>query len=206
MELDVHILVMSYTPHDVVNRCLDSVNNAAVQAGFPVNVHVLDGEYGHLGRSRKRGYSLGDSKYVTHVDDDDWVDSDAFYVLASHLNAGAEAVTTGERLHVRGLSKDTPESRHHLAVFAREYVNNSDYHKFRFYPDQRLLSGTSPTHVPMCVYNHVIHDSGSRRCRAGNKRAADEEFKLINDRQLMTLELATSSQIARMIDEEMDDG
>lgn len=206
MELDVHILVMPYTPRDVVSRCLDSVRVAATQAGFPVNVHVLDGVYGHLGEARKRGYSMGSAEYVTHVDDDDWVDPEAFAVLAGLLTDGVQAVTTGERIHIDGASRDTPDARHHLAVFTREYLSTSDYAEFRFYPDQRLLSGTSPTHIPMCVYNHVIHDSGSRRCRAGNKRAADEEFKLINDRQLMTLELATSSQIARMIDEEMDDG
>lgn len=207
MELDVHILVMPYTPKDVVSRCLDSVNTAASQAGFPVNVHVLDGEYGHLGRSRKRGYSLGDAKYVTHVDDDDWVDSDAFSELAEHLKRGVQAVTTGERIHIDGRSKECPESRHHLAVFSREYLSTSDYDTFRFYPDQRLLSGCAAHHIPKCVYNHVIHsDSGSRRCRRDNLKESNLELARVHDKRLVALELATRSQLAAMIEEELMDG
>lgn len=203
MELDVHILVMDYTPKDVVSRCLDSVNTAASQAGFPVNVHVLDGEYGHLGKSRKRGYSLGNSKYVTHVDDDDWVDSDAFSVLAPLLREGAQAITTGERVHVAGQSRDCPDARHHLAVFSREVLSRSDYSTFKYFPDQRLLSQVTPAHIYRCVYNHVIHSSGSRRCRADNKLEADLELSRIKDKRLTHLETASYSTIASIIDEEL---
>lgn len=206
MELDVHVLKMEYTPHDVVSKCVSSINAAAEHAGYPVHVHVIDGVYGNLGEARRRGYSLGTAPYVTHVDDDDFVDVDAFSVLAPLLREGATAITTGERVHVAGQSRDCPDARHHLAVFSREVLSRSDYSTFKYFPDQRLLSQVTPAHIYRCVYNHVIHSSGSRRCRADNKPEADLELSRIKDKRLAHWETASYHTLASIIDEELRHG
>ena len=97
--LDVHILIMDYTPTAIVERCLSSVRMAASNASFPVHVHALIGEFGDLGSQRQRGYSCGLAPYVTSVDDDDWVDPGAFAVLLECIPAALGKHIT-EQLHV----------------------------------------------------------------------------------------------------------
>lgn len=199
--LDVHVLVMEYTPAAVVAQCRASIAEAVVQARFPVAVHYLPGILGHLGQARVAGYGLGDYPYVTHVDDDDWVEPNAFAVLGEHLAAGVEAITTGENIIANGVATPAPRSQHHLAVFRREALNDISIGSFRFYPDQYALSMVSPIHLPLCVYNHRINqDSGSRKQRRANKAEADRELSVIRRPDLAVLEGATAAEIAALAD------
>ena len=199
--LDVHVLVMDYTPAEVLERCKQSLQAAAEQAGYPVAVHFLPGVVGHLGRARANGYAMGSHPYVTHVDDDDWVESNAFAVLADHLAAGVDAITTGEN-HVRGeVVTPAPDARHHLAVYRRDALQQIGYSAFQFYPDQYALSMFEPVHIPQCVYNHRIYaESGSRKQRRGNPDAARRELAAIKRPDLALVENATPAEIAAATD------
>jgi len=202
--LDVHVLVMAYTPAEIVAQCRASIEASAAQAGYPVAVHFLPGVVGHLGRARANGYAMGSYPYVTHVDDDDWLEPEAFAALADFLANGVEAVTTGENhVHAAG-TVPAPESRHHLAVFRREFVQGLGYASFRFYPDQYLLSMCEPFHVPACLYNHRIDtNSGSRRQRRANAGAARRELAAIRRPDLAVLETASPAELAAAIDREV---
>lgn len=197
MELDVHILKMSYTPEDIWSKCISSVEAAKLNAGFPVNIHVVDGIYGHLGASRKRGYDAGTAPYATHVDDDDWVDDDAFRCLAEHMQQGVRAITTGERLIYADRISENVKSKHHLAVFSRKVLDEVTYEAFKYFPDQYLLSKVAPVHIEQCVYNHRISmESGSRRARRNNSIEADRELAIIRRPDLALVENATAAELA----------
>lgn len=204
--LDVHVLVMDYTPQAAVDRCLNSLVVAVDAAPFPVHVYVLPGIEGHLGKARTAGYALGSSPYVTHVDDDDAVRPEAFSVLAEALEAGFDAITTGE-FHLTDDGKITPapESRHHLAVVKRSIVQRAGLDRFRFFPDQYLLSRVIAHHLPVCVYDHYIHrDSGSRQQRRAHPEEAARERAMINNPTLFTAEAMAPLDISAAIDAWME--
>lgn len=204
--LDVHVLVMDYTPVEWVDRCRASIDVAASHAGFPVASHFIPGILGHLGHARDAGYSAGSHPYVTHVDDDDWIEPEAFACLAEHIRAGVDAITTGENLVHASAVVPAPDSRHHLAVFRREFIDRLGYDRFRFYPDQYLLSMCDPVHIAACVYNHRIDmDSGSRRQRRANESEALRELETIRRPDLAVMENATQAEIAAAIDRYLRD-
>lgn len=201
--LDVHILVMDYTPAAWLAQCLDSVDVAAQRAEFAVNVHVLPGILGHLGQARAAGYARGTGTHVTHVDDDDFVHPEAFYAMRELLEADVEAVTTGEtQLYTdSGKSADLLDSRHHLAVYRRDQLERSDYAEFRYHPDQRLLSQVDPVHLPRCLYTcRVYNGSGSRLQRRTDPAGAAAEMERIRNPALFMAEAHTPDQIARMLE------
>lgn len=203
MELDVHILVMEYTKEDVVSRCLESVKRAAAAAPFTVNIHPVVGVYGHMGASRATGYAKGKGQYVTHVDDDDWIEDNAFSILP--LEAGHESITTGETMVVRGgIRFPDPERRHHLAVFKRSWLEAQPFESYKFFPDQFLLAQTTPHHIPECVYNHVVEGaSGSRKLRSEHPDAQRLEFESIRRPELFMAEALTTKDIDLLIEMEL---
>lgn len=204
--LDVHVLVMSYTPPAIVRQCRESVQVAAQNAGFRVDVHFLPGIYGQLGQARARGYAMGDHPYVTHVDDDDYVHPDAFAKLLPHLQKQVTGVTTGETLVFDdGRSHEEPYSRHHLAVYARKRVEALPYQQFRFLPDQFLMKNIGAIHIPECLYFHRINaESGSRRLRTEYHAEVQKEVALIDRPDLVRIEHLSNAEIAQLYNEILD--
>lgn len=204
--LDIHILTLPGLPEEWIKQRRDSIEAAVAAAGFPVYVHEVEGIDGHLGRSRKKGYSVGSQPYVTHVDHDDWIREDAFAVLKKYLEEGVEAITTGEVL-VRGSSHmESPKDKHHLAVYKREWLHSQPYDRFEFYPDQFLVSRAKSIHVPECVYFHRIEaDSHSRRQRGASPNASKEEMRMIRTPELFQVELMSYKALSEEIDKEMED-
>lgn len=203
--LDVHLLVMKYTPESVKKRAIESCQIAADKAGFPVKVHPVEGIEGHLGKSRKFGYSHGNYPYVTHVDDDDFVEENAFQILHPFLMQGENAVTTGEN-HIYPDGKKVPAygMKHHLAVYKRDLLTQLSYDQFQLFPDQYILSMFKPEHIPECVYNHVINmASGSREERKKNPQLAKEELSLINRPDLAIVENMSPLSLAVSHDKEL---
>lgn len=201
--LDVHVLVMEYTPGEWVEQCRASIVLAAKNAGFPVAVHFLPGIVGHLGRAREAGYARGSHPYVTHVDDDDYLTADAFAVLGENIEAGAECITTGETaLFVEtGRTEPCPNAKHHLAVFRRDLLSSVPLGDFAYYPDQYALSRFTSAHVAECVYVHRISKgSGSRKQRQINAGPAKAELDSIMRPELFTAEGLTYEQIASQYD------
>lgn len=204
--LDVHVLTLPGLPEEWIKQRRDSIDAAVAAAGFPVFVHEVEGIDGHLGKSRRKGYAEGSQPYVTHVDHDDWVRLDAFSVIREQLEQGATAVTTGEVLVRGGTRSLSPNDAHHLAVYKRGWVASLPYDRFRFYPDQFLLSKARAVHIPECVYFHrIAPDSHSRRQRAAAPAEAREEMRAIRDPRLFQVELMTAEQMAVEISKEIGD-
>ena len=219
--LDVHVLVMDYTPPHIVQRCLDSIDAAIANAPFPVTVHRLVGEFGHLGQQRRRGYSLGTAPYVTSVDDDDWIEPNAFAILPLLSDPPPFAVAPREYVHLHrapsASSSASPSSPprlsgtpHHLVTYRRDWLHRQPYDRFRIFPDQFLVAQAQRDgtliQLPDVVYNHVIYpDSGSRRQRKLYDEERRQEARMVADPSLLHWELATPAQIAAEIDRELDD-
>lgn len=205
-DLDVHVLSMDYTNKVWFAECLDSIYVAMESTSLLVSLHILPGVVGHLGQARKNGYALGEADYVTSVDDDDFIDANAFHLLEQGISQRVEAITTGERQVIveSGAVFDTPKVQHHLAVYRRDVLKRSDYSEFKYHPDQRLLSQVKPLHVPTCAYNcRIYNDSGSRIQRRANSDAALKEMNRVKNTPLFFAEAHTPAQIALMLEKEI---
>ena len=202
--LDVHILVMDYTPKVWVEQCRASLEVAVAQAGFPVFLHFLPGIYGHLGQARRAGYSRGTAEYVTHVDDDDYVLPGAFVSLLPHMQARATAITTGETIELEdGSTRAMPDRQHHLAVFRRDYIDTLTLDAFKHFPDQYALNECQPVHIRETNYVHRIRaGSGSRRARSADVVTANAERKALRP-DLTEIEHMTAAQIAVLNDRQL---
>lgn len=179
--LDVHVLTLPGLPQDWIDQRRLSLDKAAEAAGFPVDIHEIPGERGHIGRSRRLGYSAGSHSYVTHVDHDDFVRPNAFSVLAEKINGEVCAITTGESVVLEsGQIYDCPNSTHHLAVFKRELLIPLCFDIYQYHSDQFILSRFKPKHIPECVYVHRVYkSSASRMQRSGSAYQAARELKEI---------------------------
>lgn len=173
--LDIHIL--NYRPHPLWwPQCLASVENAVALAGYPIAVHVAEGEADHLGRGRAKGYACGAYPYVTHVDNDDYVLPSAFAVLASALAQSPDAVFTGEmQCDPKGILRPGVSGlRHHLAVFRRDRV--IDHSRYALAGDRLQIAAVADNvciDLPDRVYVWRVWDSPCRelRCRIGHTEA-----------------------------------
>jgi hypothetical protein len=120
--LDVHVLTIPSYPAEFIAECEASIAAAVERAPFPVQVHVLAGEVGHIGRGRARGYALGTFPYVTCVDCDDYLLPDAFSNMADALKQYPSAVFTPERVLTSNGELTPGLDRHHLMVLKREHL------------------------------------------------------------------------------------
>jgi len=168
--LDVHILVSDMTRREWVEKCLESVSDAAAQAGFPVGVYVVpisDGTRGHIGRGRKQGYALGAYPYVTNVDDDDWVDKNAFALLARGLEKGPVAVTTQCEMHQNGLSQGVKPWRNLLRVFRRDVALSAPLEAWPVYDAPMMLAHADAIgrveELECAPYHYRLHLSPHRQ-------------------------------------------
>lgn len=201
--LDVHILKIPTSNQRWLAQAIASVDTAAKLAEFPVTVHVIDGIVGHLGKSRRKGYSQGTHPWVTYVDHDDYLHPQAFVQLTEYLKDKNRAITTGEfRLSSRKGIYPRPNDKHHLAVFPRTIVDSFPLEKFEFLPDQMLLQSVPQIHIPKCLYYHRIYqNSASRVQRKAKQEAALHEANLLNRHQeLIAVELMSYEQIAHQYD------
>lgn len=116
--IDCHVIVSADTPRAWVQQCLASVDAAITRAPWPVELHVVAGVPGHIGRARAAGYALGTHPYVTCVDDDDYLLPDAFAAVGEAMACAPDAVfpreTTLQNGHFR-----LGWPRHHLAIYRR---------------------------------------------------------------------------------------
>ena len=119
--IDLHILISRDTPERWVDHALDMAMRAVTRAPVPVTLHVIDGEPGHIGRARARGYAQGSAPYVTFVDDDDWLDAEAFAGLAEVLALNPPAVLCRETLWQNGHGKPGGVG-HHLTIVRRDQL------------------------------------------------------------------------------------
>lgn len=165
--LDLHVLKHHKNREwDTINR--SSISEAVRAAPFDVSVHYLDGEEGHIGRSRARGYMRGFHPYVTYVDHDDYLLSDALAALWPALQQSPCAVFPGELTLQNGHVRIGSE-RHHLCVYKREVL--IDHSKYVVCGDLKQSQftdlGTTIT-VPHRGYVHRLYDSPGRKLRTAH--------------------------------------
>lgn len=126
--LDVHILVSNDTRRDWVAQSLASVRDAISRANYPIEMHVLQGVPGHIGKGRAKGYSLGSAPWKTYVDDDDYVLPNAFVDLKKYLDKDVAAIFTCEHTEQNGRLHPFVTPEHHLQVYREDLVRNYDHH------------------------------------------------------------------------------
>lgn len=83
--IDVHVLLLPKTNPVWWSECLNSLRDE------PVNLHLVDGVVGHIGRGRSKGFGLGNAPFVSCVDPDDLVIPGAFAACMEALEAHPEA-------------------------------------------------------------------------------------------------------------------
>lgn len=162
--LDVHVLTLPTSRPDWLSQCVDSVYEAAKAADFPVGVHLVDGDIGHIGRGRARGYAMGDHPYVTYVDHDDYLLPNAFAVLGESMRSGAESVAPGE-IHERNGYRYHVHQRHHLIAYRRSIAEGFNHAAWHVCGDLALATNTSGIQIPDCVYVHRVYESPGRLLR-----------------------------------------
>lgn len=191
MILDVHVLQSPKTTQFQLIRCRKSIAaaiKAAADTQFKINVWYLPAVQGNLGQARKLGYSKGNGDYVTYVDDDDYLEENAFSVVREKLESGVKALTTGENVVVVGFPQNRvqarPQAEHHLAIYSRSEIQSLPYELFQIFPDQFLLSRFKADHVEACVYNWCRNPRSPGAKLRANKDRAELETKIIQESKL----------------------
>lgn len=171
--IDVHILSIPERKGPQLDRCIDSVLAAAAMAPFPVNVHVVSCDSdGHIGRGRKKGYDIGSMPYVTNVDDDDWLEVDAFRAIESGLMAKPPALYTSFFHHTpKGVHVN--KCRALLRVFHRDVIGGFDFEDWPAKDREGLVAHADRAGKYVMIDDPVYHYSdspfsASRRATAKN--------------------------------------
>lgn len=165
--LDVHVLMSPATPKVWQAQCLASIDVAIKQAGFEVALHLMPGIHQHLGFARHQAYRKGNGTYVTNVDDDDFIDPQAFALMKEGIIQGADALFPKERLLPIQFSKNgviegpskVGRQRHSMKVFRRQHL--IDHHRWRWASNVAQLTylETLPTLIdlPTCyTWRHYL--------------------------------------------------
>jgi hypothetical protein len=168
ISLDVHVANIPTIPREWLETCISSLEKARELADYPVNIHVFDGIAGHIGESRKLGYSMGKAKYVTYVDADDYVLPEAFSCLKEAMTHNPALIKTGEIRIQNGHEIKIPIGSFHLMVYRRDILDGFPFSKYPVSIDvqtkeiaENHKDGT--INIPAYVYMHRIYwDSGSR--------------------------------------------
>lgn len=166
--LDVHIALIDSVSKEWVNQCIESVNIAAKNAEYEVNVHIFDGIVDHIGKARQLGYSFGSANYMTYVDCDDYILPNAFSCLHDSLKVGADLITTGEMRLQNGHFTELTTGLFHLMVYKRDILINFDFEQYPTMVDVETknlatVKGNTVINIPLCVYVHRMYwESGSR--------------------------------------------
>lgn len=182
--LDVHVIINPNTPMEWVDKCLESVSHAAECAGFPVATHVAPFIHGHIGQSRHEGYANGVHPYVTCVDDDDWLEPDAFACLREAMESGAPAIYTREFQHQNDHEREI-NLRQHLRVFRRDVVDGFDFEPWPSLDSTALIAHADTfgpaIELPNRVYHYRVRpDSGARKIKNARPELTRSGHKLGN--------------------------
>lgn len=137
--LDIHVLVHPRTPKAWVGKCLATVQEAQRRAGMPTALFVLPAVEGHIGRARMAAYRKGNHQYVTSVDDDDWVDPDAFSVLREAMAARPAGITTRFVIDEPGRPEAVAVARDNLRVFRRDVALSSGLEDWPVYDSWQAM-------------------------------------------------------------------
>lgn len=169
--IDIHILTYSGTKAEWLEQCLASLK----PEGF--TVHVIQGDEGHVGRGRARGYQCGQEEWVGYVDSDDYVLPGVGNALRealrenARMNVGITGVCTLEQAEWQGRPLfRKPKANHHLVVYRRDAIAQQFpvMRQSAFLCDRLAMSALNPATVPFIGYVWRQHpDQGHRRINWG---------------------------------------
>lgn len=166
--LDIHVATIPTVSTVWLNQCIESIELAMGLCEYPVKLHVFDGVIDHIGKTRKLGYSKGNHDYVTFVDCDDYVLSNAFNNLKIPMAQGVAHISTGEFTVQNDNFKEFPIGNFHLKIYRRDILDNIIYENHPLDIDNHIKR-LGETHsdgfinIPLSVYIHRMYwDSGSR--------------------------------------------
>jgi hypothetical protein len=166
--LDVLITISQDTPVEWVDQAIVSVNIAAEQADYPVQLFLIPGVPGHIGKAMQAGAAYGHAPYIAWVDDDDFVEPHAFSVLASSFARNPKRIVAREK-HLLTNGHTVPVNlRHHLSAFRRDVVTSVDLSLYPALPNVALYKAADD-HVEdilAWVYTRRIRRSGGHYLRA----------------------------------------
>jgi hypothetical protein len=182
MKVDTHVLLM---PNTNQTWWADSRKSLDVE---PINLHLLDGVPGHVGRARANGFRVGHAPYVSCVDPDDLVIPGAFQACIDALEKNPQACgayTDEELIDKDGeplgeglwsgrpwnpLLQLEPKYLHHIFVMRREFVLphlnelESKWPHLAEFVLKGLLCAHGPwLHVNRTGYRWRVHDQGSHK-------------------------------------------
>lgn len=166
LSIDVHVLISPDTSRVWVQQCLDSIAQAQVRSPIPVHLFTVAGPVGHIGMGRWHGYGLGSAPYVTYVDDDDYLEPEAFELIAQALRLGPDAVFPKERVWLNGKACAGLQ-RHHLPVYRRcHIIDHRPYPSAGDVAQMEYVRNLQIAEIEQVLYNHRIYaDSKARNLR-----------------------------------------
>lgn len=138
--LDVHVLYLPTNNKVWFEQALDSIEKAKSRCSLDVNVFVLEGVRGHIGRGREAGYALGTGQYVTYVDHDDYIKEDALCTIEPFLREEYTAVFPGETIvDAEGTVLREALRPHHLCVYKRACMPPIDFSAYPLDVDLQII-------------------------------------------------------------------
>lgn len=167
--LDLHVL-LHHKNAEWNTQCRSTIAAAVGQAPYPVAVHYLQGEDGHIGRGRARGYALGQHPYVTYVDHDDYLLPDALEALWPALQEQPDAIFPRELNVLKsGFVRANNHQRHHLCLYKREFIiDHTQYVACGDLAQIYAMDGKNVVDLPHRGYVHRNYDSPGRDLRLAN--------------------------------------
>ncbi len=176
MLVDTHVTTMPDTNPDWWKECRNSLK------GEPINLHLIDGVKGHVGKGRLKGFSKGESPYISCVDPDDIVIQGAYEACIEVLEKNPEACgaytdeylinSTGEiirpgvwnKMDWNPLLQLEPQYMHHIYVMRRKFAEKH-FDELQKWPHlaefilKGLITSYGPwIHVDRFGYKWRIHD------------------------------------------------
>lgn len=166
--LDLHVLLHHHNA-EWNTQCRSTITMAVHNAPFAVEVHYLEGEHGHIGRGRARGYALGTNPYVTYVDHDDYLLPDALQALWPALQQSPDAIFPHELNVLKSGFIRANNERHHLCIYRREFIiDHTQYAACGDLAQVYAMDDKNCIDVAHRGYVHRLYESPGRDLRIAN--------------------------------------
>lgn len=156
--IDIHVIVIDSTDQKWLDICLNSLIHP------DVNVFIVDGNNNHIGQSREKGYKMGSSPFIAHVDPDDYLVEGAIDRIIPHLEKH-NAITTREIvIDVNGNDLKRDRLGHQLTVYKRELVTPMLMHcmsKTEYTSEMFVKQAIQPDIVNVLTYAYRVRNDGA---------------------------------------------
>ena len=166
----------------------------------PVNVTVVDGLPGHIGKGRVKGFRCGNEELITYIDDDDdfkpgifdkileCFEKEDIDALCTRENRISSTGTRTARFPFKYYDKRHLFRLHHFGVFKRSLVspfiddlNDLPDSSEHYLWAKLLLNNAKIRHLPIAGYDWYIHDQDSKSLNIKKPVKAWQVFKQLRN-------------------------